>query len=251
MVRSELAIAALAVLIGLAGCGVSGAPSPVAGPDGLRYVALGDSFTIGTSVEPAERFPDQLVARSGHDGADPGAGRQPRRQRLHVCGPRARGAAGPRRSRARVRDRADRGQRCRAGRPDRDVRDHGDDDPRRARRPPPGRSDRYRRDPGLHGHPGRCRLRRPDPAARRDRREQCRHGAARRGARDRVCRHLRPVPARRRRPLARGRRRPPPERRAIRAVGRADPTGRGAVCSAASRRGSISGRHAARGAARR
>lgn len=28
----------------------------------LRYVALGDSYTIGTSVEPAERFPDQLVA---------------------------------------------------------------------------------------------------------------------------------------------------------------------------------------------
>jgi lysophospholipase L1-like esterase len=27
-----------------------------------RYVALGDSYTIGTSVAPAERFPDQLVA---------------------------------------------------------------------------------------------------------------------------------------------------------------------------------------------
>jgi acyl-CoA thioesterase I len=27
----------------------------------VRYVALGDSYTIGTSVEPAERFPDQLV----------------------------------------------------------------------------------------------------------------------------------------------------------------------------------------------
>ncbi len=65
MVRSELAIAALAVLFGLAGCGVSEAPTPVAGPDGLRYVALGDSFTIGTSVEPAERFPDQLVAALG------------------------------------------------------------------------------------------------------------------------------------------------------------------------------------------
>jgi lysophospholipase L1-like esterase len=31
----------------------------------LRYVALGDSYTIGTSVEPAERFPDQLVAALG------------------------------------------------------------------------------------------------------------------------------------------------------------------------------------------
>lgn len=28
----------------------------------LRYVALGDSYTIGTSVEASERFPDQLVA---------------------------------------------------------------------------------------------------------------------------------------------------------------------------------------------
>ena len=27
----------------------------------MRYVALGDSYTIGTSVEAAERFPDQLV----------------------------------------------------------------------------------------------------------------------------------------------------------------------------------------------
>jgi lysophospholipase L1-like esterase len=31
----------------------------------LRYVALGDSYTIGTSVEAAERFPDQLVAALG------------------------------------------------------------------------------------------------------------------------------------------------------------------------------------------
>jgi lysophospholipase L1-like esterase len=28
----------------------------------LRYVALGDSYTIGTSVAPDERWPDQLVA---------------------------------------------------------------------------------------------------------------------------------------------------------------------------------------------
>ena len=31
--------------------------------DRLRYVALGDSYTIGTSVSAAERWPDQLVAR--------------------------------------------------------------------------------------------------------------------------------------------------------------------------------------------
>ena len=29
----------------------------------LRYVALGDSYTIGTSVDEADRWPDQLVAR--------------------------------------------------------------------------------------------------------------------------------------------------------------------------------------------
>ena len=31
----------------------------------MRYVALGDSYTIGTSVRPAERWPDQLVAALG------------------------------------------------------------------------------------------------------------------------------------------------------------------------------------------
>jgi lysophospholipase L1-like esterase len=29
----------------------------------MRYVALGDSYTIGTSVETADRFPDQLARR--------------------------------------------------------------------------------------------------------------------------------------------------------------------------------------------
>lgn len=29
----------------------------------MRYVALGDSYTIGTSVDPGDRFPDQLVRR--------------------------------------------------------------------------------------------------------------------------------------------------------------------------------------------
>jgi lysophospholipase L1-like esterase len=37
-----------------------GSPAP------LRYVALGDSYTIGTATRlPAERWPDQLVARLG------------------------------------------------------------------------------------------------------------------------------------------------------------------------------------------
>ncbi len=33
----------------------------------MRYVALGDSYTIGTSVRPAERWPDQLVAALGSE----------------------------------------------------------------------------------------------------------------------------------------------------------------------------------------
>lgn len=33
----------------------------------MRYVALGDSYTIGTSVRPVERWPDQLVAALGPD----------------------------------------------------------------------------------------------------------------------------------------------------------------------------------------
>jgi lysophospholipase L1-like esterase len=55
-----------------AGSDSSGSPSSPAGsPDGtavtgaLRYVALGDSYTIGTSVGNAERWPDQLVATLG------------------------------------------------------------------------------------------------------------------------------------------------------------------------------------------
>jgi acyl-CoA thioesterase I len=34
----------------------------------LRYVALGDSYTIGTSVTQAERWPDQLVGRLAASG---------------------------------------------------------------------------------------------------------------------------------------------------------------------------------------
>jgi acyl-CoA thioesterase I len=36
---------------------------PTNGDARLRYVALGDSYTIGTSVAVAERWPEQLVAR--------------------------------------------------------------------------------------------------------------------------------------------------------------------------------------------
>lgn len=56
-------------LLGLAvvGCGVS-APPP-ATDVGLRYVAMGDSYTIGTAVDAVERFPDQLVAALGPEPA--------------------------------------------------------------------------------------------------------------------------------------------------------------------------------------
>lgn len=37
---------------------------------GVRFVALGDSFTIGTSVEEAGRWPNQLVARHPHLGLE-------------------------------------------------------------------------------------------------------------------------------------------------------------------------------------
>ena len=79
-VAAVAAIAAIAFLV--VGCSMSvgggsgamgGSPRPVrSGPGGsadvpgaLRYVALGDSYTIGTSVGVAERFPDQLVAALG------------------------------------------------------------------------------------------------------------------------------------------------------------------------------------------
>jgi lysophospholipase L1-like esterase len=52
------------VALVLVGCGMSSGseppvPSSIAA---LRYVALGDSYTIGTSVQAGDRFPDQLVA---------------------------------------------------------------------------------------------------------------------------------------------------------------------------------------------
>jgi lysophospholipase L1-like esterase len=40
---------------------------PASPPSGLRYVALGDSYTTGTSVAAADSWPNQLVARL--DGA--------------------------------------------------------------------------------------------------------------------------------------------------------------------------------------
>ena len=60
------AAAAVAIATAVFGCGVS-APVPTPGSVSLelRYVALGDSYTIGTSVAAIERFADQLVAALG------------------------------------------------------------------------------------------------------------------------------------------------------------------------------------------
>jgi lysophospholipase L1-like esterase len=46
--------------IGLAGCAQ---PAPSVREGSIRYVALGDSYTIGTSVAAADSWPSQLVAR--------------------------------------------------------------------------------------------------------------------------------------------------------------------------------------------
>lgn len=56
----DLAALAGALLIGAA-CTVTGEVG--ASPMGLRYVALGDSYTVGTSVSSNESWPSQLVAR--------------------------------------------------------------------------------------------------------------------------------------------------------------------------------------------
>ena len=66
--RADRVLAAGLLVVAVVGCGVSGeSPSASGSPSdaGLRYVALGDSYTVGTSVEPPERFPDQLVAALG------------------------------------------------------------------------------------------------------------------------------------------------------------------------------------------
>ena len=55
------AAAATVLVIGLAACG--GVPAASVREGALRYVALGDSYTIGTSVNAVESWPSQLVQR--------------------------------------------------------------------------------------------------------------------------------------------------------------------------------------------
>jgi acyl-CoA thioesterase-1 len=52
----------------LSACTMQSIASPSAVEDAVRYVALGDSYTIGTSVTVDERWPNQLVARLAEDG---------------------------------------------------------------------------------------------------------------------------------------------------------------------------------------
>lgn len=56
--------AGLAGAVLVVGLGACTAVATVSGPEGaLRYVALGDSYTVGTSVRSTESWPSQLAAR--------------------------------------------------------------------------------------------------------------------------------------------------------------------------------------------
>lgn len=59
MQRSALLLGIVLVVVG---CRADSPPTPVQ-ESSLRYVALGDSYTIGTSVAEGERWPNQLVRR--------------------------------------------------------------------------------------------------------------------------------------------------------------------------------------------
>jgi lysophospholipase L1-like esterase len=61
-----LALAGLAC----AGCGAKPAAKAPSHPGSLRYLALGDSYTIGESVDESQRWPVQLAARLREGGVD-------------------------------------------------------------------------------------------------------------------------------------------------------------------------------------
>jgi acyl-CoA thioesterase I len=58
-----MTLAVLAAVCSACGPSADGAASPTRAEERVRYVALGDSYTIGTSVAEAERWPNQLVDR--------------------------------------------------------------------------------------------------------------------------------------------------------------------------------------------
>lgn len=62
MSRGDLVALGAALLIGAA-CTVTAEPTPSA--IGARYVALGDSYTVGTAVSSNDSWPSQLVGRLG------------------------------------------------------------------------------------------------------------------------------------------------------------------------------------------
>jgi acyl-CoA thioesterase I len=64
------AAAGIVLSVAIAACAVPDTTVQPAGEDVVRYVALGDSYTIGTSVAEAERWPNQLVARLRDDDID-------------------------------------------------------------------------------------------------------------------------------------------------------------------------------------
>ena len=137
----------------------------------LRYVALGDSYTIGTALDSAtERWPEQLVERLRYVDGSPllELVGESRRERLHV-GQRDRRRAAPARPPGTpVRVAARRGQRHRPGRSGRDVRGERGGDPRHPPRHARAIPDRDGRDAGLHGHAAGRELRRPGDAVGRD-----------------------------------------------------------------------------------
>jgi acyl-CoA thioesterase I len=58
---SQRDLVALGTALLVAGCTVTA--EPTLSPGGLRYVALGDSYTIGTALSSADSWPSQLVDR--------------------------------------------------------------------------------------------------------------------------------------------------------------------------------------------
>jgi lysophospholipase L1-like esterase len=72
LVASSIAVA------GAAPTSPSAVVTPSPGPPtdaGLRYVALGDSYTVGTSVAETDRWPDRLVAELATEPPDAGSPR--------------------------------------------------------------------------------------------------------------------------------------------------------------------------------